>query len=147
MTNQIKELYETDYYQWLVETVKQLNERQLENLDYEHLIEELEALGRSEKNAVESLIIRIIQHLLLYQYWQEEREYNSKHWQTEIVAFRTQLELRLTTNLQKHLADRLDYLYTKARKIAVVKSDLSLPENNPYTLEQILDENWLPKQE
>ena len=79
--------------------------------------------------------------------WQEKRAYKSKYWQTEIVGFRTQLELRLTTNLQKHLADRLDYLYAKARKIAVVKSDLSLPENNPYTLEQILNEDWLPKQE
>ena len=29
-------------------------------LDYEHLIEELEALGREQKNAVESLVIQVM---------------------------------------------------------------------------------------
>ncbi len=140
----LKLLYETDYFQWLEKTIKLLNNRQLENLDYENLIEELEALGRSEKSAVESFVILIIQHLLLYQYWQEERANNSRHWQTEILTFRTQLELKLTTNLRNYLAERLDYLYGKARKIAQIKSELKLPEINPYTLEQILDEDWLP---
>ncbi|NES91702.1 DUF29 family protein, partial [Okeania sp. SIO2B9] len=48
MINQItalKLLYEEDYFLWLEETIKLLNNRQLENLDYENLIEELEALG------------------------------------------------------------------------------------------------------
>ncbi|WP_293070326.1 DUF29 family protein [Okeania sp. SIO2B3] len=56
------------------------------------------------------------------------------------------MELKLTTNLRNYLIDRLDYLYSKARKIAQVKSELKLPEINPYTLEQILDEDWLPQQ-
>ncbi len=91
-------------------------------------------------------MILIIQHLLFYQYWEKERDDNSRHWQTEILTFRTQLELKLTTNLRNYLVNRLDYLYGKARKIAQVKSELKLPEINPYTLEQILDEDWLPGQ-
>ncbi len=140
----LKELYDCDYDQWLQETVTLLHQGKLNKLDCAHLIEELEALGRNEKNAVESLIIQILQHLLLYQYWQQERDYNARHWAGEIIAFRTQLELRLTTNLKNYLTDRLDYLYLKARKIAQVKSGLQLPESNPYSLEQILDEDWLP---
>ncbi|GGA02614.1 DUF29 domain-containing protein [Okeania sp. KiyG1] len=148
MVNQItdlKLLYEVDYFLWLEETIKLLNNRQLENLDYENLIEELEALGRSEKSAVESFVTLIIQHLLFYQYWSEERANNSRHWCGEIFAFRTQLELKITTYLQNYLAERLDYLYGKARKIAQVRSGLQLPEINPYSLEQILDEDWLPE--
>ncbi|NEQ76063.1 MAG: DUF29 domain-containing protein [Okeania sp. SIO2C9] len=91
-------------------------------------------------------MILIIQHLLFYQYWEKERDDNYRHWQTEILKFRTQLELKFTTNLRNYLADRLDYLDGKARKIAQVKSELKLPEINPYTLEQILDEDWLPQQ-
>ncbi len=68
----LKELYEAEYDQWLTETVKLLKTRQLEALDYHHLIEELEALGRSEKNAVKSLLLQIIIHLLLYQFWELE---------------------------------------------------------------------------
>ena len=60
MVNQItdlKLLYEVDYFRWLEKTIKLLNNRQLENLDYKNLIAELEALGRSEKSAVESFVI------------------------------------------------------------------------------------------
>ncbi|MCA2711949.1 MAG: DUF29 domain-containing protein [Microcystis sp. M015S2] len=141
----LSSIYEEDYQQWLDETVLLLKNRQVESLDYEHLIEELEALGREQKNAVESLVIQVIQHLLFYQYWSSQREDNQRHWRGELIGFRTQLELRLTTNLRNHLSNRLDYLYSKAKKMAEVKTDLKLPSENPYTLADILDEDWLPE--
>lgn len=69
-TTNLKQLYETEYDRWLEATIKLLKNRQLTQLDYENLIEELEALGRNEKNAVESFLEQIIRHLLLYEYWQ-----------------------------------------------------------------------------
>ena len=141
----LSSIYEEDYQQWLDKTVLLLKNRQVDSLDYEHLIEELEALGREQKNAVESLVIQVIQHLLFYQYWSSEREDNERHWRGELIGFRTQLELRLTTNLRNHLSNRLDYLYGKARKMAEVKTDLKLPSASPYTLADILDEDWLPE--
>ena len=141
----LSSIYEEDYQQWLDQTVLLLKNRQVDSLDYEHLIEELEALGREQKNAVESLVIQIIQHLLFYQYWSSQREDNQRHWRGELIGFRTQLELRLTTNLRNHLSNRLDYLYSKAKKMAEVKTDLKLPSENPYTLADILDEDWLPE--
>lgn len=141
----LSSIYEEDYQQWLDQTVLLLKNRQVDSLDYEHLIEELEALGREQKNAVESLVIQVIQHLLFYQYWSSQREDNQRHWRGELIGFRTQLELRLTTNLRNHLSNRLDYLYGKARKMAEVKTDLKLPSASPYTLADILDEDWLPE--
>lgn len=141
----LSSIYEQDYQQWLDKTILLLKKRQIDLLDYEHLIEELEALGREQKRAVESLAIQVIQHLLFYQYWQSEWDYNERHWRGELIGFRTQLELRLTTNLRNHLSNRLDYLYGKARKMAMVKTDLKLPSKNLYSLEQILDEDWLPE--
>ncbi|MFM8293613.1 MAG: DUF29 family protein, partial [Microcystaceae cyanobacterium] len=38
----LKQLYETDEVQWLAETIELLKQRQFEELDLEHLIEELE---------------------------------------------------------------------------------------------------------
>jgi hypothetical protein len=101
-------------------------------------------LGNEQKRAVESLVIPVLQHLLFYQYWQSERGYNDRHWRSEIIAFRTQLELSLTTNLKNNLQDRLDYLYSQAKKMAETKTNLQLPSENPYSLDQILDEDWLP---
>lgn len=143
----LKELYETEYDQWLTETVKLLKTRQLEALDYNHLIEELEALGRSEKNAVKSLLLQIVIHLLLYQFWELEQERNVNHWAGEIITFRVQIEDRLTTNLRKYLASELPQIYQNALLIVRKKTQLnSLPEECPYSFEQLLDKNWFPSE-
>ena len=134
-------IYESDYQQWLEETILIFKTRQLDRLDYEHLLEELAVLGNEQKHAVESLAIQVLQHLLFYQYWQTERDYNAHHWRAEIITFRTQLELRLTSNLKNHLQNRLDYLYSKARKIAEVKTNLEFPTQNLYTLNPVHGEN------
>ncbi len=141
----LKELYETEYDQWLTETVRLLKTRELEELDYENLIEELEALGRSERNAVKSLLLQIIIHLMLYQYWESEMERNRNHWAGEIITFRVQLEDKLTTNLRNYLGDELPKIYQNALLIVQKKTQLTaLPEQCPYSFEQLLDKHWFP---
>ena len=141
----LEKLYENEYDQWLTEMVKLLKNRDLENLDYENLIEELEALGRSEKNAVKSLLLQIIVHLMLYQFWQLEKERNANHWAAEIITFRVQLEDKLTTNLQNYLLDELSKIYQNALLIVQKKTQLNyLPKQCPYTLGQLLDKQWFP---
>lgn len=140
-----KELYEHEYDRWLTEMVEILKNRDLEKLDYDNLIEELEALGRSEKNAVKSLLLQIIVHLMLYQFWQLEKERNANHWAAEIITFRVQLEDKLTTNLRNYLAEELSKIYQNALLIVQKKTQLnSLPEKCPYSLEQLLDKQWFP---
>lgn len=133
-------LYDTDRDIWLSEQIKALQQGKLDALDVPHLIEELEALVRGEKSAVESFVYQIILHLLLIDYWHEESEWNRRHWRSEIDGFQFQLNNRLTTNLKMHLSDRLDFIYGKARKNAVSKTGLAdrFPDRMPYDLLQIL---------
>ncbi|MFP4338419.1 MAG: DUF29 domain-containing protein, partial [Halothece sp.] len=70
-----------DYDLWLQQQAKFLEKRQFESLDIDHLVEELEALVRAEKSAVESLTINIMVHLLYCQYWETQ----------EIILFSTPL--------------------------------------------------------
>ncbi|MGI0479598.1 DUF29 domain-containing protein [Geminocystis sp. CENA526] len=141
----LKELYEIDDYLWIQETVKLLKEKKFNQLDLENLIEELDDLGRERKNKVESLLEQIIKHLLLLEYWESEYEFNSAHWEAEITAFRTQLRKSLTTNLYNHLQQELISIYQDALKYVKRKSRLNtFPNQCPYTLEQLLDENWFP---
>ena len=79
--NQLKQLYEIDDSQWLEETVSLLRNHQFQQLDLEHLIEELEDLGKEKKNAVASLLEQVIRHLLFLQYWSKEAEYKTIYWQ------------------------------------------------------------------
>ena len=143
----LEQLYEREYDRWLSETIELLKNRQFDRVDYEHLIEELAALGRSEKTAVKSLSLQIIIQLLLYQFWTTEREINSNHWAAEIITFRVQWEDKLTTNLSKFLELELELenIYENARLIAEKKTGLkNLPIICPYSLRQILEKQWFP---
>ena len=143
--NNLQRLYEIDDSQWLEEMIKLLKQRQFEHLDLENLIEELTDLGSEKKNAVVSLLEQVIRHLLLLEYWTIERENNQTHWESEIVSFRTQLRRRLTTNLRNHLAKELPSIYRDALIYVRTKTSFKVdfPENCPYSLEQLLDINYL----
>ena len=142
----LKSLYEIDFNQWLEETIDRLQANRFNELDLANLIEELEALGRSDKNAVESLLEQVIRHLLLLEYWSKEFEYNKFHWQAEITGFRNQLKRQLTSNLRNHLIKELSSLYQDALAYVRQKTGLEVdfPTEFPYTIEELLDINWFP---
>ena len=50
----IDKIYETDFYQWTMKQAQALKEQNVQELDWENLIEEIEALGRSDYQAVVS---------------------------------------------------------------------------------------------
>ncbi|WP_375502243.1 DUF29 domain-containing protein [uncultured Nostoc sp.] len=144
----LKDLYEIDDHLWLEETIKLLKANHLEKLDLENLIEELENLGRRDKAKVASLLEQIIRHILLLQYWKEEFQYNSGHWKAEIRSFRNQLKRNLTTNLYQYLENELASIYDDALGYVIDKTEGKLDNLSQYctyTLEQLLDINYLPE--
>ncbi|MDD1422891.1 DUF29 domain-containing protein [Dolichospermum sp. ST_sed3] len=145
VTTQLKQLYETDDYLWLLATIDLLKQGRFDEVDLENLIEELEDLGSEKKNAVVSLLEQVIRHLLLLQYWQEEYERNGYHWQGEIVNFRNQLKRRLTGNLRNYLTQEMLEIYADALEYVKVKTkfQVDFPEKCPYSLEQLLDKDYL----
>jgi len=152
------QLYETDYNLWVLDTAEKLQNRELDSLDWENLIEEVLDLSRREKRKLESLLTRLFEHLLKLKYWESERERNRGHWQGEVRNFRIQMkrELKASPSLKRHLAETFEECYQDARKITIDKTQLSpdtFPENSisfcdhPKSithLEQVLNENWLP---
>jgi hypothetical protein len=145
--NKIQELYEIDSYLWLEETIKILKTKNLEYLDLDNLIEELESLGRSDFNKVRSLLRQIIIHLLLLEYWQQEYQRNYRHWESEIIVFRDDLNHNLTASLKNKLTLDLEEIYLVALKFVIKKTGLSknlFPDNSPYSLQQLLDDSWYP---
>ena len=145
-----KKLYETDYYIWVVETVKQLQNQDFEAVDWDNLIEEISDLARRDKKKLKSLLKHLIEHLLKFKYWEAEKSINQGHWQAEITNFRQliQDELEDSPSLRSYLQEIYTQCYTEARKIASQRSQLSLdtfPSEPIAPLEKILDENWLPE--
>jgi hypothetical protein len=142
-------LYDTDYNLWILETVKQLENRNFNVVDWENLIEEILDLSKRDKRKLESLLIKLIEHLLILQYWQSEKERNRGHWEREILNFRLQIirELEDSPSLNNHLNNKFFDCYQKGCKLASKHSQLPIntfPEKSIASLGQVLDENWLP---
>jgi hypothetical protein len=141
-------IYEQDYSQWLQVTLDQLESRDLKNIDWENLAEEIRALGNEQKHKVESYLRQLIKHLLLYQYWESEKIYCAKGWLDEIDNFRSELDSLLESKvLYNHCEKVLDKIYLKSRSSAMRKSGIVseiIPVSCPYSLNQILDFEWLP---
>jgi hypothetical protein len=144
-----KKLYDTDYNLWVLETVNKLEKKDLDSLDWNNLIEEVLDLSRRDKRKLESLLMRLIEHLLILHYWDLEKERNRGHWQREIINFRKQIKriLKDSPSLKPYLQDVFEECYQHGRQIASQRTGLFLdtfPQKPIAPLEQILDENWLP---
>ncbi|MEH2213976.1 DUF29 domain-containing protein [Nostoc sp.] len=145
ITTNLNQLYENDENLWLEETIKLLKQKQFNQLDLENLIEELISLGKRDLAKAKGLLRQIIIHILLLQYWQVEYQRNHRHWIGEIKTFRYDLDNHLTTNLTKKIQDDLENIYQSAVDFVKIKTDLTIfPEKCPYTLVELLDNNYLP---
>jgi hypothetical protein len=71
----IGNLYDLDYAAWSKCQAELLRQGKLSELDIRNLIEELEGLGSSIRDAIESYLIALLTHLLKWQYQPALRQY------------------------------------------------------------------------
>lgn len=145
----LTKLYEQDYCLWVENTLQQLKSKQFDSVDWKNLIEEVADLSRRERDKLVSLLTRLFEHLLKLGYWESEREYNANKWKAEIRNFRLQIQkvLKNSPSLKPYLLEIFPECYLDARKIMIDLTALSsetFPVNPIATMEEILDENWLP---
>lgn len=144
-----KQLYEQDYMLWIEATTNQLKSKDFEHLDLEHLIEEVESLGIEQRHKVDSYLRQLLLHLLIYQYWTQEKVYCVRGWRGEITNFRNELEtLFESRTLYNYFLEKLESIYLKARRQAMIKTELpaqTFPEKCPYTPEDIMNFNFFPE--
>ncbi|MDJ0508888.1 MAG: DUF29 domain-containing protein [Crocosphaera sp.] len=141
----LTEIYEQDYYLWLVQTLELVKNKDVNELDWEHLTEEIEALGNEQRRKVKSYLRQLLIHLLLYRYWENEKTYSGRGWLEEISNFRYELELLLKSKtLYNYFLENIEEVYQKARKRAIKKTQLSpsiFPEKCPFNIEEILQDD------
>ncbi|WP_013322969.1 DUF29 domain-containing protein [Gloeothece verrucosa] len=144
-----KSLYDADFNRWVEETVKQLQAKNYEAIDWDNLIEEVADLSGRDKDKLMSLLTRLFEHLLKVAYWESEREYNLNHWNGEIQNFRIQILrlLKKSPSLKPYLIEVFDECYQDAREIMIKKTGLNsglLPTEVIATVEEVLDKDWFP---
>lgn len=140
-------LYDTDFNLWIDKTSQALHQRDFESLDWNNLIEEVETLGRSEKNALENNLEKVLMHLLKWKY-QSDKGSNSLHY--TIVEHRNRLHkaFESSPSLKNYDLEVFNKCYRNAVKLASAETGLSkivFPVECPFTTEQAWDDDYLPE--
>jgi hypothetical protein len=138
--------YECDYHAWLEAQAVRLRAGDLHALDALHLAEEVEDMGRRERQALASNLVVVLLHLLKYRQ-QPERRSNS--WLASIREHRRRLRRQLqdSPSLRAYAREIFAECYADAREQAADETGLDLasfPETSPFDLAQALDKDFLP---
>ena len=139
-------LYETDFYTWTQEQVSLLKTQQWDQLDSLNLIEEIETLGRRERQELRNRLGVLLGHLLKWQFQPEKR---SNSWLGTIREQRVQVKLLLqdSPSLKPYLDEVFFTIYELGLALAIRETELGeqvFPEICPYTLDQTLNPEFLP---
>ena len=133
-------LYDEDFYAWIIATVELLRQRRFTEIDIAHLAEELEDMGKRERQALESQIRNVLLHLLK---WRAQPEKRSVSWRQSIRNGRIEIQklLRDSPSLAGQVPQMVEDESPAARADASDETGLtedSFPTQCPFTAEQVL---------
>jgi hypothetical protein len=139
--------HDKDLYGWAVHTAQLLKDRKMNEVDFDGIIEEMEALGRSEKHEFINRLSLIMAHLLK---WQFQPNMRSHSWIYTIEEQRKQARIHQKDN--PGLKSKLDEIITDSYDVAISKATRetgfnkkTFPTECPYTFDQIMDDQYYPQ--
>ena len=146
---QASRLYDQDFYAWANEQAGLLRAGNLSAADIEHIAEEIESMGKTEKRELVSRLTVLLLHLLK---WRYQPNLQGPSWRTTIVNQRFDIADHLDDNpsLKSLLAEAMTRAYRKAIRDAGLEtglSDSTFPTTCPWTFEQIMDEAFWPAEQ
>ena len=143
--------YHEDFFTWTQEQAAYLKQGRFDLLDLEHLAEEVIDMGKSEQRELASRLAVIITHLLKLQIQIQRTPTNEKSWRRSIIEQRRAVirHLRENPGLKNpaHMEQALEDGWDDGRDLAIRETGLDpdlFPEDNPYSLEQLLDSEYRP---
>ena len=138
----INQLHETDFNLWIEETIDAIKSRDVNNMDWENLLEELEDMGASQKRSLDSYVQRLVEHILKLKYWHSERERNKKGWRSEVVNFRNRINRLLKKNpsLKNYLSSEYADNYQDA--IAAMSEKFDISNDNMISVDEIMKQDY-----
>jgi hypothetical protein len=138
--------YEADIVAWANEQAALVRAGRFDQLDLEHIAEEIEDVGKSEQRELANRMAVLLAHLLKWQY-QRDRQGNS--WRNTIRAQRKEISYLLNEapSLRRKFSDSLWLDMVWAKAIAQAEDETSLdtfPEACPWSMEEALTADFYP---
>lgn len=141
-------LYEYDIHAWTRQTAELLRQGRFQEVDIEHLVEELESMARRDRQELVSRLKILLAHLLK---WQYQPAHRSSSWRGSILEQRLRIRDLLLDcpSLKPFLAEATMAAYGDGVRLASKETGLPLamfPETLPYAPAPMLDDDWLPEE-
>lgn len=138
--------YEQDFYAWTQKQSQLLRLGDFQGLDLENLAEEIESLGKQQKQELRNRFGVLIGHLLK---WEYQPQLRGKSWKITIDLQRDEITELVDENpsLKPYLEEAIAKSYKQAIALVVKETPLDkddLPSQCPYSFAQILDQNFYP---
>lgn len=139
-------LYQRDMHAWTQQTAELLRQGRFHEVDVEHLVEELETMGRRDRQELISRLKILLARLLK---WQCQPEHRSSSWRGSILEQRLRIRdlLHDCPSLKPFLHEATLLAFADATSLASKETGLAIdqfPATKPFPLEQLLEDAWLP---
>ena len=142
-----EQLYDRDFYAWTLKNAELIRQGRLSEIDAEHVAEELETMGRSERRELINRLAVLLAHLLK---WQSQPNRRGRSWQLTVKEQRRQTARVLADN--PSLKSMANELLAEAYGDAVIKAaketgldESAFPQNCPFAWDDALDSEFWPE--
>ncbi len=138
--------YDRDFYAWTIEQAALLRAGEVAAADIEHIAEEIESMGKTEKRELVNRLVVLLLHLLK---WQFQPALRGDSWRLSIEEQRYRLADHLDDNpsLRAILPKALEQAYRLGRLEAERETGLArstFPAECPWVIGQIMDDGFWP---
>jgi hypothetical protein len=133
-------LYDTDFVGWTYQQADLVKNRKFDELDIKNLIEEIESMGKSQADNLESDLRVLMLHLLKIEHQPEK---HTRSWDLFVKSSKFQAKKTIYKNpsLKIKLDEIISDAYYSARLEAAQETEIpeeTFPEECPYTKQELL---------
>lgn len=138
--------YDDDLVLWIDAQIHLLLERRFSELDVENLVEELDGMKKQYAHELDSRLTVLIMHLLKCQY---QNNHPQNKWRSTLIEQRRRIAFLLkdAPSMRASVRPFAVDCYPTARRRAAAETGLDIsmfPAQLPYTVEEILDGDFIP---
>ncbi len=140
-------LYVKDFYAWSNQQAALLRAGKLEQVDLEHVAEEIETMGKAEKRELVNRLTVLLLHLLK---WRFQPALRGRSWRLSIEGQRLDIEEHLNDN--PSLKNTLDASIRLAYRRALIEAERetgldasTFPKICPYVFAAMMDGDFWPQ--
>ena len=145
-------LYDTDFCAWAQRQAELIRAGRLAEVDFEHVAEEIESMGRGEAREAVSRLTVLLAHLLKWQHQPERREpeISGRNWRRTLTEQRRSLAklFRDSPSLRARLPELIVDAYPDAAEFACLETGLIDPpwsaDECPYSPGEVMADDFLP---